>query len=53
MNRISNEFAIVLENIFGDPFTTKNVMYHFFSSKVDIHGNANAGHAHCRGQELP
>ena len=44
--------SISKEHIFGDPFITKN-MHHFFSSIVDIHGNANAGYAHCCGRELP
>ena len=49
---IFNEFLILLKNIFGDPFITKNCMCHFFSSKFDIHGNANRGHTRCREHEL-
>ena len=50
---IPREFAVVLNNIYLVILSSqKNVMYHFFSSKFDIHGNANACRARCHGHEL-
>ena len=49
----TKEFIILSKNNIYLVILSSQKMYHFFSSKIVIHGNANAGHARCRGHKLP
>ena len=52
-NTITFMTSVVNDNLTVKFSENASKTHHFFSSKFDIHGNANAGHACCRGHELP